>query len=462
MSSRSDADLLCPLCQDIFKVPVILSCRHSFCKVCLLNVWASTDAPECPLCKRRSSKNIPPVDLEMKVRSEAALLERASEPVCSLHSERISHFCVDDQQLMCSMCRSSKTHQDHKFKDAEEAAQDHKRELESLLKPLKKKRNLIHQFKGNCDQTAEHIQVQVENTERRIKEEFRKLHQFLQEEEEARLAALKEEQEQKSGKMKETIETLNSDIAALSDTIKVTEQQLRAKDVPFLLNYKAAVERVQQHPLPDDPELLSGALINEAQHLGNLRFNVWNKMKEMVSYRPVILDPNSAHPDLTLFEDLTGVRHGQEKQEVPDNPERIDHFFSVVGSKGFSSGCHSWEVEVGDNTAYVLAVLVGSDHRKGVIWPGLWRIMFCGGEYKSLSPLDTGTDVVVTKNPKRIKVRLDYDGGQLSFHDSDTNAHIHTFTHTFTETLFPYISTWSDVPIKIVPLKVSVVLEPHH
>lgn len=30
-----------------------------------------------------------------------------------------------------------------------------------------------------------------------------------------------------------------------------------------------------------DPEEVSGALVNVAQHLGNLKFGVWKKMQEM-------------------------------------------------------------------------------------------------------------------------------------------------------------------------------------
>lgn len=85
--------------------------------------------------------------------------------------------------------------------------------------------------------------------------------------------------------------------------------------------------------------------------------------------------------------------------------------------------------------------------------------MFCGGEYKILSPLDPGSDVQVTRNPKRIRLQLDFDRGELSFYDSDTDTHIHTFTHSFTDRLFPYISTWCDVPIKIVALKISVTVD---
>ncbi|XP_062300500.1 zinc-binding protein A33-like [Scomber scombrus] len=465
--SRTEIDFSCLICQDIYKNPVVLSCSHSFCKDCLQLWWTEKLIHECPVCKRRSSRSDPPSNLVLKNLCEAFLQELSlqektpaeSEALCSLHSEKLKLFCLDHQQPACVVCRDSKVHTNHRFRPVDEAAQDHKEELRKTLKPLQDKLENFNQVKVNWDQTAEHIKEQAQQTERQIREQFKNLYQFLQKEEESRITALRKEEEQKSHMMKQRIEALSREIAALSEIIKVTEKEVRAADVSFLHNYKAAVKRVQQCPLLDDPQLASGALIDVAKHLGNLTFNIWNKMKDVVSYSTMILDPNTANPELIVSEDLSSVMYSEVKRELPKNPERFVDYVTVLGSEGFNSGTHSWDVAVVNDRDWSVGVTGASVPCKGEILRGFSSLWFRDGKYVAYSPSVTDEVLFVEKPLQFIRMHLDWNRGTLSFFVLETYTHIYTFTHTFTERLFPFVSTLNPKPLTILPVEVTTKLQ---
>ncbi|CAJ1061462.1 E3 ubiquitin-protein ligase TRIM39-like [Xyrichtys novacula] len=406
MASYSEEDLCCSICRDIFKNPVILSCSHSFCRACLRSWWTETRAPKCPICKKKP-KYEPPCNLVLKNLCENFLLQRDqratsdSEGLCSLHSEKLRLFCLDHQQPACLICRDSKLHSNHSFRPIDEGVQDLRDQLQQILKPLQEKLKSLTEIKESWDKTGKYIKAQAANTERQIKQQFTKLHQFLQEQEEARICALREEEEQKSQMMKEQMEAVSREIEALSDTVKATEEELRAADLSFLKNYKAAVERVQQRPLLKNPQLPSGALIDVAKHLGNLSFNIWNTMMDVVSYSPVILDPNTVSPELILSEDLTCVKRREKRRLLPNNPERIRYPYSVLGSEGFNSGTHSWDVEVGQNTGWDVAVFEESADRKEDFHSRLWRLELWNDKYRAYTPSGEGADLSVKGHPQR-------------------------------------------------------------
>ncbi|XP_029106356.1 nuclear factor 7, brain-like [Scleropages formosus] len=471
-----DEELICSVCCEIFKDPVILPCSHSFCRSCVQQYWDQKSSRECPVCRRRSSMENPPVNLVLqniiesyfKQKSQSEAVEKTESPEksesrCSVHGEKLLFFCEDDQEVLCVVCQTSKKHRNHQLCPAEEAALDIKEQLKTMLKPIKEKLEKFNEAKKQCEETAKHIKNQAQHTEKLIKEEFEKLHQFLRDDEEARLAALREEEEQKSQRMKEKIENISKNISTLSDRIRDTEEDLNNEDTKFLMTFKSTQQRAQCEV--QNPEVLSGVLIDVAKHLGSLSFRVWEKMLHIVSYTPVTLDPNTAHPKLSVSDDLTSVRDTGVKKQLPDNTERFYRCVNVLGSEGFTSGKHSWEVEVGNKPKWTVGVVKESINRKGNISyspeNGFWVVILRNGnEYKACSsPLKYLT---LKKKPQRIRVQLDYDRRKVSFFNPTDMSHIYTFTDTFTEKLFPFFSPCLNEDgtnpgaMKICPVKVSV------
>ncbi|XP_017289247.1 tripartite motif-containing protein 35 [Kryptolebias marmoratus] len=377
------------------------------------------------------------------------------EHFCTQHAEKLKLFCEDHLYPVCVICRDSKAHSEHRFKPVDEAAKDYSQQVEDFLMPLQEKLKSFKKVRENYSQTAKHITVQTQHAEKQIKEQFKKLHQFLQKEEEARIAALKREEKQRTQMMAEKIKSLESEIASISETIQDTGKTLRAGDVPFLQNYEITIEKIQLSLLLDDPQLIPGALIDLTQHLGNLSFSVWSKMKEVVSFSPVVLDPNTAHPDLALSDDLTSVRRDK-KQELPANPERILSYPSVLGSEGFDSKTHSWDVEVGDNQAWAVGVSAASIFSSADKTAPLFKLSFCDGKYTADSGHGATAVLSVKTKLRSVRVHLDCDRKRVTFSDPETNANIHTFTHSLQQKLFPYFNVVKQQPLKVTPEKVSV------
>ncbi|XP_051741793.1 nuclear factor 7, brain-like isoform X4 [Ctenopharyngodon idella] len=434
MASAAEDDYICPVCQEIFKAPVLLSCSHSVCKECLQQFWRTKKTQECPVCRRRSSKTEPPANLALKNLCESFLKERnerrssGSEEICSLHSEKLKLFCLEDKQPVCLECMNSQKHDNHKFRTISEVVSLYKEDLNTALKSLQKKLQHNEEMKGEFEKTVQHIKSQAEHTERQIKQQFEKLHQFLRDEEEATITALREEEEQKEQMMKEKLEEMNRHISALSHTIKDMEEMMKANDVCFLKEFPVSMERVQSSQ--PDPQMASGALIHVPRYLGNLPFRVWKKMQDIVQNTPVILDPNTADPRLVLSDDLTSVRFSGKNHPLPHNPERFTCHYGVLGSEGFNSGTHCWDVEVKQNTDWELGVTTATTQRKGEDFSDtVWSV-----SNNAFSP----SGLFVNQNLDHVRVNLDYDGGTVSFSDPVTNTHLHTFTTTFTHTLFPY------------------------
>lgn len=173
---------------------------------------------------------------------------------------------------------------------------------------------------------------------------------------------------------------------------------------------------------------------------------------------PVVLDPNTAHPCLHLSDNLSDVRFGQWSRQALGYTDKGEGCTSVLGSEGFSSGIHYWDVEVGDNTTWALGVISETAIRTRDNLPssGLWRLGFHNGTYGQGLSGEFLTPLAVKQKVQRVRVQLDWDEGRVSFFNPLTNTHLHTFTHTFSERVFPYFcNVCPSQALRILPLEMA-------
>ncbi|KAM7017906.1 nuclear factor 7, ovary-like [Tautogolabrus adspersus] len=459
--------LNCHVCLETFRDPVSLSCNHSFCSTCLQTCWEQAENKNCPICKRTSLIDVSEVNLTLKELADSFAQRKTNgsperekeqekeEVVCNEHPDVPYWFCEDEDRAVCPVCEFS-LHHGHKVVPLEEALADLKEQLKSDLESLQDKREKHKQVEETYNKVIQHSKMQLSSTERQIRAEFKKLQQFLKDEEESRLAALREEEEQKGKTISREMERIQEQISSLSQSISAVEEELQKVNVSFLRSYKTTQNRARVQCSVSDPQLVSGALIDVAKHLGNLSFRVWEKMKDRVHFSHVILDPNTAHPCLYLSDDLTSVRYRDTKKLLPDNSERNIKYTTVLGSEGFSSGKHSWEVEVGDHPVWNVGLAKESVDRKGVRSTtseyGIWCLLHRSGKYTN----GLGKTVKVMKSLQRISIQLDYDRGEVSFYDPEDRTHIYTHRKAFTERLFPFIEIGEALNAKTAEIKICL------
>lgn len=164
----------------------------------------------------------------------------------------------------------------------------------------------------------------------------------------------------------------------------------------------------------------------------------------LLSAAKVRLDPFTANARIILSADDTEMTTTAELQNVLDHPGRFDVILAVLGTTGFSSSRHYWEVSVMDKSCYHVGMASESAQRQGVLQfrpqKGYWTIIRTkGGQYRALDK--TPTSFVVRTDPTTLGILLDYKRGQVSFYDAGTRSHLYSFLgQTFTDKIYPFIN----------------------
>ncbi|XP_015279118.1 PREDICTED: zinc finger protein RFP-like [Gekko japonicus] len=446
----------CSVCLEYFRDPVmVVDCGHSFCRACITQYWGDADrAPSCPQCRETfPQRHLRPnrqlanfVELVKKL--EEGRRAKQKRGACETHEEPLKLFCKSDGALICVVCDRAKEHREHDVVPVEEAFQEL---IKAQWKSLEKERDRLVEWKLVNEQRSLNCLAKLGVEKQKIKSIFRQMQTFLEEKEHARLAQLEALENETKKWQEENVLWLSEDISSLNHLISEMEEKCQLSANEFLQDIRSTLSRYEKKQERNAVEFSPGLeerlriCCQKNSALEDVIEVYKEFLEEAMDKVNVTLDPDTAHPELLLPEELKSVSLGDRKQDLPDNPERFNIIPCVLGCERFTSGRHWWEVEVKmevevagktEWTLWDVGVARESVRRKGMFRfrpdEGVWAV---GKPFNNrFSPCQllaftssSITPLTLKRDPRKIRVSLHYEEGRVEFFDADTEDVIFSF-----------------------------------
>ncbi|XP_033820746.1 E3 ubiquitin-protein ligase TRIM21-like [Periophthalmus magnuspinnatus] len=480
----TDGPCTCPLCKEVFhsrpqlKVNTLLKEVVSGCNLEMNESRSMGGVPnfkevQCDVCSEPKLKALKSCLVCLSSFCESHLqphltvsglkrhqlmepVENLEDRMCPTHQRPLELFCATDEKSICVMCFALE-HKNHEFLSPEEVCE---RRRSSLLQTQAQSQHMVEQRR----QKIQEIQSLLELSETEALREravglqaFTALMQSVQRRMDLFLEELQEKQSRSHRRAQDLVRRLEQEICDLEQSGAEAERLSRSHDpLHFLQRCPALTPPAglkEWSSVSFEPETCEGSVTRALSELENSLSQEFNKHFKELSLRSellrvqqcaveVTLDPDTAHPNLALSEDLKQVHHTGVWKQLPDSPLRFDKYAIVLGKQSFSSGRFYFEVQVKGKTKWTLGVAQESIKRKGKITSapehGQWCIVLrkkdqyyaCSSPPVPLSP---------QRAPQKVGVFVDYGKGLVSFYDAHSADLLFSFTNCcFREKLFPF------------------------
>ncbi|XP_072892821.1 uncharacterized protein [Hemitrygon akajei] len=454
MASKEQAEslteeVICPICLDFFTEPVTLDCGHNYCRSCITRCWEREERNSCPECREEIADRTLRVNRALANLSEKTRKlnlnpkEKGNKRYCEEHEEELKLFCETDKTLICLICATAREHKSHNFMPVKEAVQVYKDRVKSSFDSLTKSKADFEEMEQQQNEKISGVREQSLILQSHVTSQFAELHQILTEKEQRILRDLREEEERILNPMEKNLREIQKNLNSIQEEISRLQEQMNQKESVIFLKEEAC----QKTRTSDDFQQLSvtdGVLPVEKFDHFYLLNSALRETLDDINRVSVTLDVETATLCLEVSEDQKSVRRTGTQRNLPDTRKRFAYWICVLGSEGFTSGRHYWEVEVTRNQCWDLGVATESVERKERVIPspetGFWIIAWKDNTMNVLSSPESR--LPADPIPGRVGVYLSYESGTVSFYNAETKSHLHTFTgNKFTEKLYPFFAT---------------------
>ncbi|XP_026575797.1 E3 ubiquitin-protein ligase TRIM39-like [Pseudonaja textilis] len=406
------SEVICSICLEYFRDPVILQCGHNFCHDCIIKYWREFVLKYiCPQCKMVAETEtvLPNKSLEKMARLLEKLKQEArGKEVCEKHQAPWEYFCRNHQAPFCKWCAGSKDHEGHVRISLEQATKEFKDYFREILLYIENQKSVILKHKIGVEKESFEVIKGMQTLRKETEDTFEELHRFLYSEEHTQAGKIGEVQKNAIQKREERMDELFQEFASCDKMMRELQKKCSQQTNGFL---QQAV---------------------------------------------ITLDKETAHPLLILSEDCKSVTLGNKEACFAKSNKRFDMSHSVLGCEEFKEGRSYWDISMGKEGDWTVGVARKSVRRKNAISieprNGIWAIGKRGNDYFVLDPPNYSR-LQPTGELRRVRVFLNCAGKHVSFFDADEATLLyHTYTSTISKEAFvPFFHLFHKAVLTLTP-----------
>lgn len=470
-------ELTCPICLHLFSHPASLPCGHTYCFACLQTMGEGLDQHRCPDCQAQFS-GVEDLVKNLKMCSIVESYRAAKEKVQAGRS--------------CSLSSDVSVGEEPETGDEEDGARGRRTDGRGP-----EGRGGFQGASGSLEQPCypeqtEEARKEMDGSKIQLASKVKELHlklevaeSLLTKEQERELEAtttnnqLRKKMSGLLGQMGNLLQSYSTQVMQLleeelvvgeadlsgrvrgaSETTKQLRHTVLRAESLLTKQDRSEYHQELQTLQPHIVELLTKPVGEEKDHpdmkfkptqgcpkLEKMSTELRERIREIQrslqnTFNPseVTFDPETAHPNLLLSDDLKTVTFSTTKQPYPLSPLRFSSFFQVLSTQTFTEGDHCWEVEL-EGSPWIIGICYGGKLERSGLASALessqnsWCLMWFNN---LLSAFEQSHSVPLKRTTvsRRLEIRLSFKAQRLSFYNISPisgNTHVYTFNVNLTE-----------------------------